>query len=251
MKITDETLSAFLDGELPEPEMETLRQRLAGDEELGNRLAELAAVDPMLASRYAHIDERPLPDSVRELLAEEKPANVISFPVWRRMQQGFQQHVQQHLQQHAGIAAATTLAIGLGLGQLFAGGGADTSDDWATIARGLESTPSGHSVELTNGKQLAPRLSFLNVQGQYCRQYQLADGEKGSENIACRDAEGQSTAGSWQLAASVQLDAIQRPGDYQTASGGAVLDNALDQMMAGDALDANAEEDLIVKGWNQ
>ncbi len=45
MTISDEQLSAFLDAELPEDEMELVRQGLIDDENLANRLAELAMVD--------------------------------------------------------------------------------------------------------------------------------------------------------------------------------------------------------------
>lgn len=64
MKITDETLSAFLDSELSPSEMEAVRERLATDPSLTDRLAELADVDSELKSHYGDIDDRPFPESV-------------------------------------------------------------------------------------------------------------------------------------------------------------------------------------------
>ena len=40
MNLTDEVLSAFLDGELPEADMQTIRSRLVTDPALGERLAD-------------------------------------------------------------------------------------------------------------------------------------------------------------------------------------------------------------------
>ena len=48
MKIDDQTLSAFLDNELPANEMEAIRNAIAEDEQLALRLAELSEVDMLV-----------------------------------------------------------------------------------------------------------------------------------------------------------------------------------------------------------
>ena len=45
MKMTDETLSAFLDNELTDAEMEAVRDQIEKDPTLADRLAEMASVD--------------------------------------------------------------------------------------------------------------------------------------------------------------------------------------------------------------
>jgi len=238
--LTDETLSAFLDAELPEAEMERVRQRLCEDETLSDRLAELAGVDQLLAVTYSSIDERPLPEAVTAMLVEEsppQPAQVIPFPLWRR--------AQEQLQRHAGIAAAVTLAIGLGAGWLLPGQPQGTDNAWQAVAASLERAPSGKTLELADGRQLTPRLTFVSQQGDYCRQYQVVSGAQGSENIACRSGDG-----GWQLTASVQLEAVQEPGTYRTASGGSLLDSALDAMVARD-IDPQDEAKIIADEWNK
>lgn len=45
MNITDETLSAYLDAELPDEEMQAVSEALQVDPELSDRLADLAQVD--------------------------------------------------------------------------------------------------------------------------------------------------------------------------------------------------------------
>ncbi|QIL90873.1 hypothetical protein GNX18_14655 [Microbulbifer sp. SH-1] len=240
--ITDEQLSAFLDRELPEAQMDQIRAQLTVDESLADRLAQLAAVDQAVNETYSSIDQRPMPGAVTDLLTQKQPASaeIVAFPLWRRAQQ----KTQQQLQRHTGMAAAVALAIGLGAGWLLpqpnAGG-----DQWQTVAASLERAPSGVSQELADGRTITPRLTFRNQQGDYCRQFQLRDGTRGSENIACR-----SDGGLWQLAASIQLEVVQAPGSYQTATGGSLLDSALDAMAA-ETLAPDQEQKLIGKGWNK
>ena len=51
MKMTDETLSAFLDNELTDAEMEAVRDQIEKDPTLADRLAEMASVDAELPLR--------------------------------------------------------------------------------------------------------------------------------------------------------------------------------------------------------
>lgn len=252
MNITDEALSAFLDGELPEPEMQAIRQRLREDPALGDRLAELAAVDERVSAHYSAIDEKPLPETVTAMLERARPnsARVVNFPWWRRLQ--------DRLHQHTGMAVAAALVAGFGVAQLMTGGPAGVDTRWQSVAQGLETTPSGETRTLATGEQLTPRITFVNRQGEYCRQFRLQGEELASENIACREPAGGTSDGTvnstsnstpWTLAATVQLDVVAQPGSYQTASGGSVLDSALDNMMVGDILEPEAEKQLIAEQW--
>lgn len=236
MTISDEQLSAFLDAELPEAEMEQVRQHLIDDENLANRLAELAVVDEQIARHYAQIDGRPLPVAITRLLAEEPDQtgnNVIQFPLWKRVQRG--------LQQHAAIAACTLLVIGFGMVQLLPGNNQSTNN-WNAVAQVLEQNPSGNEQRLDDGSRVKPRLTFINNSGDYCRQFQLIEHNKSSENIACR------SNNSWEVVISVQQKTLA-DGDYQTASGGSLLDNALDEMMSSEAFDRAAEQQAINSRW--
>ncbi|PUA28008.1 MAG: hypothetical protein B0W54_16035 [Cellvibrio sp. 79] len=237
MTISDEQLSAFLDAELPEAEMEWVRQQLVDDENLANRLAELAMVDDQVARHYAQIDERPLPVAITRLLATEPNQasnNIIPFPLWKRVQRG--------LQQHAAIAACTLLVIGFGMVQLLPGTN-NNKNNWSAVAQVLEKNASGDEQHLDDGSRVKPRLTFINNNGNYCRQFQLIERDKSSENIACRNNN------YWELVISEQQETLA-DGDYQTASGGSLLDNALDEMMSRDAFDAAAEQQAINSRWS-
>lgn len=237
MAISDEQLSAFLDAELPEAEMELVRQHVVDDENLAIRLAELAMVDEQIARHYAQIDERPMPVAITRLLAVEPNQtgnNVIQFPLWKRVQRG--------LQQHAAIAACTLLVIGFGMVQLLPGNNQSTNN-WNAVAQVLEQNTSGNEQRLDDGSRVKPRLTFINNSGDYCRQFQLIERNKSSENIACR------SNNSWELVISAQQETLA-DGDYQTASGGSLLDNTLDEMMSSEAFDTVAEQQAINSRWS-
>lgn len=242
MTISDEQLSAFLDAELPENEMELVRQGLIDDENLANRLAELAMVDEQVASHYAQIDARPLPAAVEPLLAhstepttKEMDNNLIQFPLWKRVQRG--------LQQNAALAASVLLVIGFGMVQLLPGNH-QSANNWNAVAQVLEQNISGNEQQFDDGSRVKPRLTFIDQQGNYCRQYQLAQGEQTSENIACRHND------RWELIISQPLETLAE-GDYKTASGGSLLDTRLDEMMQSEAFDTAAEQQAIDSRWTQ
>ena len=239
MNISDEQLSAFLDAELPEEEMEAIRQQLSIDDTLTNRLADLAMVDNLVASSYARIDERPLPKAVSNLLAdnENSSSNVIAFPLWKKFQ--------NRIQQHAAIAASVALILGFGITQMMKN---DTSSDgalrdWKNIAQVLETTPSGINRGLVSGVQVKPQLTFKNKAAEFCRQFQVKDNKGTSENIACRGND------NWQLIASVHVDQIQDSDVYQPASGGSVLDSTVEELVSGDFFDAQSESTAIANHW--
>lgn len=240
MNITDETLSAFLDAELSEPDMQAVRDSLRADPALSDRLAELAAVDSQLLRHYSAIDDQPLPVAVTDRLAAEESAEptacssgtVVVFPWWRRLPQG--------VRQHAGVAVAAVLVMALGLAQLL-----PRAPDmpWQRVAAQLETAPSGKPVQLTDANTLTPRLTFRNQQGEYCRQFHLEGLEQASENIACR------TGKSWKLVAKTEVEPSPEKGGYQTASGGSVMDDTLDRMMAGAVIGPAEERQLINSRW--
>lgn len=243
MTISDETLSAFLDSELPEREMYEIRAALSHDEDLANRLAGMTMANTAIGNTYRTIDERPLPEGLSALLdgAETHDPhntapprnNVVAFPIW--------QFVNRTLQQNAALAACLALVAGVVLSQGITSFDRAADDDWQQVTAALESGRSG--VPQTVGEaRLTPQLTFVNQDGDYCRQYALSDTQTGSQNIAC------NTNGDWTLIATLHTGAISE-GTYQTASGGTILDGILDRMIEGAPLSADQEAAIIDNGW--
>lgn len=242
MNITDEQLSAFLDAELPDTEMELIREQLIEDENLANRLAELAIVDELVVKAYSTIDAQALPLSITQLLSKEtlaeetrqtetlQNAKIIEFPLWKKIRSNFAQYTS--------IAASVVLVIGFGVMQM------NTSADWQNVAQVLETQASGVEKIIDN-THIKPRLTFTDKNGNYCRQFDLHNAKSASTNIACRQNN------EWQLISSISLDKTQETSSYHTATGDSALNELIDEMAVGDYFDAQAEADVINKHWSK
>lgn len=240
MNLTDETLSAFLDSELTEAEMETVRDQLAADPALADRLAELASVDAELQAHYGSIDDRPMPESVTRMLEADhsrspgpERENVIAFPWWRR------------LRGHTGKAVAAAIIAGVAMTQWLTLP-SDGQRASPAVAKVLESQPSGEVYEVNGNTMLTPRLTFRNQAGEWCRQFRMDTEKSASEQIACR-----TDGGAWQQVAREDAELLPEADSYQTATGGKVLDQSLDQMMAESPLGPDEERTLLEQRWRQ
>lgn len=244
MKITDETLSAFLDSELSDAEMEAVRDKLEADPSLTDRLAELASVDATLQAHYGSIDDRPMPESVTRMLEDPSSGdtapeqdNVVRFPWWRT------------IRGQAGKAVAAAVIAGVALMQWF---GMPSNGDpaWQEVAQVLENQPSGQMHQLdsqsASGANLTPRLTFQTQDGQWCRQFRLNTETAASEQIACR-----GETGEWEQVARAEAGPAASADAYQTASGGSALDPTLERMMSGAPVGPEEERELLVQQWDK
>lgn len=244
MNTTDETLSAFLDNELTEADMEAVRDQLAADPSLADRLAELATVDAELQAHYSLIDDRPLPESVTRMLegvpsrnAAPGKENVVSFPWWRTTQW------RRSMRGHAGKVAAAAMIAGVALMQ-WSDTPLDGDPAWPAVTQVLDSQPSGEIYQVSHQASLTPRLTFRNQAGEWCRQFRLESADAASEQIACR-----SKAGGWEQVARAELEPSSESGNYQTASGGNILDETLDRIMANSPIGPDKESALLEQLW--
>lgn len=245
MNIPDEKLSAFLDRELSAEEMQAIREALATDPGLVDRLASLAAVDEQVRSQAEAIDSIPMPDSLTRLLEPDHADNVIRPSRWNRWV--------QPLREHVALAASIALVTGMAVGYL-GNEGISSNGDSAYPLAVLDSVSSGNEIHLEDGSLFVSRFTFLDQQDRYCRQFAVR-GEQGStENIACRSGSGDGRRedrreGNWTLMATVFASTTSQEGEYQPATAASMLDSALDLMMKGEALSIEDEAELIRQQW--
>lgn len=262
MNINDETLSAFLDNELPEAEMNRVRDLLAADEHLANRLADLAMVDTLVSQHACAIDNEPLPEAINALLAtkpvvaeqsdvQASSSNVVPFPFWKR--------VQKSMQEHASMAAAIALMIGFGSAQIIPKLSQPATTDlaWTEVANILDSHPSGQLLRVTSDIEVTPLLSFVNHHGELCRQFLVQNPKDTKLNIACRkksdradeNRSSMANAERWQLAATVYSPASSAVPGYQTASNNSLSNALVEQLAVGQFLDDVQESKAIANDW--
>ncbi|MEC9125739.1 MAG: anti-sigma factor, partial [Pseudomonadota bacterium] len=230
MILTDEKLSAFLDGELDTAEMDLVREAIAHDVTVSDRLAALAEVDRVVKVAAEKATAVALPKEIVALLSDEKPLsqasgvqasdaslasasaanqssvnqssaeNVKPFPK-KANSTNSAPHKQTKWKGPFAIAASVAVLAGL---VFFNQQGAETTQPshWARVSSVLDSNLTGEATTFDSGVTVTPQLSFVNTEFNYCRQAEVASKDELNVMIACKDKQG-----AWQLAAS-KLDEL-------------------------------------------
>ena len=238
MIYSDEQLCAFLDGELNDTEASAIRDALAEDEAMADRLAELASVDTVISETYGAINREPLPEHINTVISGQHrdPSVGVSAITAAKHRRGRGRWL---------AAVAATVVLGMAtLFTIFTNHPASNARHWGEVATVLETRASGTHIPVTGGLTIEPRLTFRNREGSYCRLFTLSGDGESRENLACRES------GQWQPVATVQIEA----GDatlYRPASGGSPLDALVDRALAEGPYDREQEADLIGSGWEQ
>lgn len=242
MTITDEILSAYLDGELPPADTARVEAAINADPALAARLKRLETATRRFADAVREIDRTPTPASVEALL---KPSadNVVQF---RRPKRETPKWIVPAAMA-ASLAAIVFVGGNLGRAPGVGGGAfavaAGPVDPRSGLHRALERTPSAEAFSARGGT-IRPVATFRIVDGSLCREF-IAEGEShAARAVACRGDR------QWTVKIAAE-DAAPASGGYQTASGPASAINAfVDDAIVGDALSRDEETALIEGGWN-
>ena len=241
MTISDEKLNAFIDGELSALEMSIVRDAIAKDDHIADRAEALAALNSQITASLSSIDEIPLSAGLSEIKSQlengvqtESADNVVRFPWWRKAQAA--------MTMPTAIAASVAAIFGFFLNsETHTGAGA--MSDWSAISQALSNQTSGALVTTNNGSRFEARLTFLNQEGEYCRQFYIkTNNAPALQSIACR------TDSAWQLRAA--MPTVEQDG-YQTASNDRALDDVIDAMIKGDIVSLEQENKAIERRWQQ
>ena len=198
----EETLSRFLDGDLPADERAEIDAALEADPTLVERLSALEAQDHAIREWFdAQLTEAPaaLTESVRNSFAERR-AHGGGGPGWGHWWL-------------PSAAAAAVVAVGLGafdymldrrvdraLDQMRAERASDMALLASAMQEVLETRESGVEVSYTNsstgfGVTLIPRRTWKSASGHWCREFiEVFEGtgrDIAPTSVACRDPEGQ------------------------------------------------------------
>jgi hypothetical protein len=244
-RISDETLMAYLDNELPADERARVNAALVLDSALQARLRRQERVRELLSEAF----DPAVHQSVPKRLVEAAMRTPIPM----------QWHVRRALALPFGGAsfgdvvrawapllapAMATLVIGLAIG-FFAGSGGSGGLAQAgliaegELARALERQLASDDVR--SGPRVA--VSFRARDGRLCRSFDMGAAHDNLAGVACR------SESAWSI---VALSAAEpRRGAYELAGSGMpdVVRQSVTQMMAGEALNAEAEQRARDAGW--
>lgn len=239
MSVDDAMLSAFLDAELEEAEMEQVRQALAEDLTVADRLAALANVDMVVRQAAEKATEAPMPAAVLALLdthptaPTEKSADVVELSTWQRLR--------KQVSVPVSLAAGIALMVGLSVFNT-----AQHSPDatWENVAQVMDTNLTGETYQSDSGAQITPQLSFQNGDGEFCRQVEAQSEAELNQWIGCKN-----NRGDWVQVAHITLPATSSQGEYRTASATKALDDVLDTLMASSPMNRSQEQQAIRNHW--
>lgn len=253
MTIPDETLMAYLDGELDPGASAEVERALRADPELAVRAARHRELRTRLESGYAPELAEPVPERLLAVLRAPPGTPVFDLQDARAARQagptrrGSTRWTSMRL---TSMAAGVLLAVGAGW---LVGRGSQSimirAADGALVARG--GLARGLSDELAGDSNATSKvsigLSFVAKNGDYCRTFSIAHGAEGS-GLACHHN------GEWQIGVFAQPpeEAGQGEGSqYRTAGSSlpAAVLSAVQTEIAGEPLDRAAEIAARGRGW--
>ena len=242
--ISDETLMALVDGELPHDEAMLVRERLAREPDLAKRVAVFEASTALLGAAYGDVIRAPVPDRlIRTAIASRNVVSLTSKPSGRL----------GTWMLPFGLAACLLVAVGIHWNVSknpvahFASLEADAG--WADA---LSSQLSGATIDFHENGQLRLLYSFLDQEDRFCRVFAaVAETERATSGIACTQAGKRWTTVAW-IGPDGQVSAPVRNETGYVPAGGkgqSVIERVVGAMAASAPLSAEHEAKLIEQGW--
>ncbi len=247
MKISEETLLAYVDNELDEATRAEIDAAIAADPELARRVEQQRSLRKLLGAAYDPVLDEPVP---ARLLAATKPrsgigAKVVELAAARKRRRSTDRGAWGWAQ-WGGMAAC--LVLGLFVGRSGLPGEEIATQGGQLVARGTLAQALSTQLARSQATDAPVKVgtSFLSRGDEYCRSFTLARGRTGG--LACRHGD------DWQVRVLAQdSSAAPAGGDLRMASSAlppAVL-RTIDEQIKGGALDAQAEQAALQRGWRR
>jgi len=239
MAFDDETLMAFVDGELDAARAAVVAQAIERDPALAAEVDRLRAVRARVADAFAPVLDEDIPERLQAAATARPNADggrtgrVYRSAPWSAMAAGLAGLV-------IGVGAAQVIAAPSGVGHLNTNFVAD-----GALARVLDVAESGAPMQ-RRGLEVTPLYSFIAHDGRTCRAFVAARGAAAAEGVACREE------GVWRLLVVAPAErtapgtggAPSVPGVpgievFRQADGGepAAVSTVIDEIMSDDILD--------------
>ena len=240
MTYSDETLMAYVDGELDAPTRAAIDGDLRVDADLLQRVQEQRALREQISDAFDPVLDEPVPERLLAAARKRRAAsNVIDLAsargprrAWRWPEWG---------------AMAACLMVGVFVGQSALGPAMPiAADAGRLVAAGQLDAALTTRIASDAAGDAGARvgLSFVSKGGEYCRTFALA--AEGAAGLACR------RGGRWQVEVLAHAaGAAAAPERYRQA-GSALPDavlRAVDERISGEALDAQQEREAAARGW--
>jgi hypothetical protein len=255
MSIPNETLMAYVDGELDPRARADVEEAMRDDPEIERRVAQLRNLGTRIQSAYAAELAEPVPERLLAALrqssraTESKVVDLANARDFIALKAVRTQPSWSRWRYVTSMAASLLVAVGAGYfawhrsqsvmiqdvgGSLVASG---------SLASGLSDQLAGESATPSS---VNIGLSFLAKSGDYCRTFSISGGAAGSSGLACRHAN------QWEILILTQPTTGLGSGSGYRAAGSSLspaILGAVQDQIAGDPLDRAAEIEARRQGW--
>ena len=251
MTISDDTLHAYVDGELDAAARAEVEAAIAADPQLAQRVQQGQSLRGLLRAAYDPVLDEPVPARLLAAARGAAPvAKVVDLAAERASRKAMPVRAWAGgWPQWGAMAACLVVGIFVGHSALIApAGDAVATRDGQMVARGelARSLSTQLSSAQPGDAPVRIGLSFVSRGDEYCRTFLLRRG--GAAGLACRHGD------DWQLRVLTQDPAASAgAGGLRMAASPtppAVL-RAVDEQIQGSALDAEAERAALQRGWRR
>jgi hypothetical protein len=252
MKISDETLLAYVDNELDAAARAEVEAAIAADPELARRVEQQRSLRKLLGAAYGPVLEEPVPPRLVAAAQAPRPApakaKVVELAAARESRRPPEGRAAWGWAQWGGMAACLVVGLFAGrAGWLALPGEEIASKDGRMIARGSLGQALSTQLASTQAVEAPVKigLSYLTRGDEYCRTFTMKSGTGG---LACRrgsdwelrvlsqDRPADGAAGNLRMAASPVPPAVV---------------GVMAEHIQGQPLDAQAERAAMSKGWSR
>lgn len=226
MSVDEAKLMAFADGELTGAERAEVEAALESDATLREKVEAHRAMRSRLSSAFDGALSEPVPERLRTAAEAPRSAEVVSLAERRAFKWS--------AREFGAMAASIALGLVIGVG-VMQSPQQQSQPMIATSQSGLlaqGTLANALNTQLASDQAGAVRigLSFRDQEGDYCRTFDLTEG--GASGLACRE----DTDWTIQL-----MSDSPTGGEIRQAGASPEVLNAVDAMISGEPLDAEAE----------
>lgn len=236
-----EMLAAYADGELDPLAERQVERAIAADPALADQVERHRALRATLAAAFAPIAAAPVPDRLAQLVPDGRVVDLAAARA-ARAQAAAAPAPERRWGRWAGMGGmmAACLVLGVLVGRGADNGPVESRGGMLVASGGLGRALDTQLASADGGNAgLRILVSFRDGGGRYCRSFSGTS----LSGIACREDAG------WVLRETRGGNAASSSEFRQAGSADAALMADAQAMMAGEPLDAAAEEAAKAKGW--
>jgi len=239
----DETLGAYVDGELDVAACDTIERALAQDPDLARRVEEQRRLRRALGTAFDSTLTEPLPERLLHAARGPVRDTVVDVPATR------ERPATWRAPQYWALAASVVVGALLGRAVL-------TPDTGATLlAVGPDGAVATGALATALSRQLAAdrdglvqiSLSYRAKTGEYCRTFEIRGSNAAQAGLACRGPEAWRVQVLEAFAPDAAAGAVMRPASSAGLPEG--VRRAVEASIAGDVLDETDEAAARDEDW--